>query len=164
MGRMMASGEAVPISSLEGVTPNQAEILEQKGVTNVEQLAAASVDDLVDALDVSLDEAEKILASAGAIVAAKEEEERGPEENTGSGGDETVEQGETVASNAGEAPEEIEAADDAAMAFEEADANAEGSNISAEGAEESAKAQTENFEANDEADSQEPETPAETDR
>jgi N utilization substance protein A len=80
MGRMMASGEAVPITSLEGVTASQAETLEQKGITDVEKLAATSVDDLVDALDVSLDEAERILASANAIVAAKEEQEGGPAE------------------------------------------------------------------------------------
>src|SRR4051794_12245863 len=52
MGRMMASGEAVPITSLEGVTAIQAEALEAKGITDVEKLAATSIDDLVDALDV----------------------------------------------------------------------------------------------------------------
>src|SRR6476660_8542922 len=80
MGRMMASGEAVPITSLEGVTANQAEVLEGKGITDVEKLAASSVDDLVDSLDISLDEAEAILASAKAIVAAKEEEAAAPVE------------------------------------------------------------------------------------
>src|SRR3954452_1596359 len=46
MGRMMASGEAVPITSLEGVTTTQADALEQKGITDVEKLSATSVDDL----------------------------------------------------------------------------------------------------------------------
>jgi N utilization substance protein A len=72
MGRMMASGEAVPLTALEGVTPNQADVLAQKGVEDVEALAAMSIDDLVDSLDVSLDEAERILISAKAIVEAKD--------------------------------------------------------------------------------------------
>jgi len=74
MGKMMASGEAVPITALEGVTAPQAETLSEKGITDVEALAATSVDDLVDFLDVSLDEAERILASAKSIVAAKNAE------------------------------------------------------------------------------------------
>jgi N utilization substance protein A len=89
MGRMMASGEAVPITSLEGVNANQADALEAKGITDVEKLAATSVDDLVDALDVSLDEAERILASASAIVAAKEEQQGG--QASGSGEDNSSE-------------------------------------------------------------------------
>src|SRR3954468_23144183 len=44
MGRMMASGEAVPITALEGVTAGQAEILGTKGIEDVEALAAATVD------------------------------------------------------------------------------------------------------------------------
>lgn len=72
MGRMMASGEAVPLTALEGVNNNQAEILAEKGVDDVEKLAAMSVDDLVEALDLSLDEAEVILAAAREVVAAKE--------------------------------------------------------------------------------------------
>ncbi|MEP6945713.1 MAG: transcription termination factor NusA [Acidobacteriota bacterium] len=74
MGKMMASGEAVPITALEGVTAPQAETLSEKGITDVESLAATSVDDLVDYLDVSLDEAERILGSAKSIVAAKNAE------------------------------------------------------------------------------------------
>jgi N utilization substance protein A len=74
MGRMMASGEAVPITALEGVTAGQADILSEKGITDVEALAAASVDDLVEFLDVSMDEAEKIKSSAMSIVEAKESE------------------------------------------------------------------------------------------
>ena len=71
MGKMMASGEAVPLTALEGVSPNQAELLSEKGIEDVEALAAMSVDDLVDFLDVSLDEAERILGSANAIVEAR---------------------------------------------------------------------------------------------
>ena len=71
MGKMMASGEAVPITALEGVTTAQAEDLKEKGIADVVALAATSVDDLVDFLDLSLDEAEKIIGSAKAIVEAR---------------------------------------------------------------------------------------------
>ena len=85
MGKMMASGEAVPIAALEGVTAPQAEILAEKGISDVESLAAASVDNLVDYLDVSLDEAQSIIVAAGAIVEARNNETESVE------GDETVE-------------------------------------------------------------------------
>jgi len=55
---------------LQGVSAAQADDLKVKGIEDVQALAATSVDDLVDILDVSLDEAEKILASAQAVVAA----------------------------------------------------------------------------------------------
>ncbi len=71
MGKMMASGEAVPLSALEGVTPAQAEDLKAKGIKDIEALALVSIDELVDWLDTSLDDAERILGSAKAIVAAK---------------------------------------------------------------------------------------------
>lgn len=72
MGKMMASGEAVPVSALEGVSAAQAADLKEKGITDVETLAVTSIDDLVDFLDVSFDEAEKIIASAKAVLEAKE--------------------------------------------------------------------------------------------
>jgi N utilization substance protein A len=139
MGRMMASGEAVPIASLEGVTPNQAELLEEKGITDVEKLAATSVDDLVDTLDVSLDEAEKILAAAGAIVAAKEAARA---EESGEGASETS--GENVES----APAEEAPAEDTDAPSDQ----------QVESIDESFS------EAADEAASQEAETPAEEER
>ncbi len=70
MGKMMASGEAVPITALQGVSAAQADDLKEKNILDVESLAATSVDDLVDILDVSLDEAEKILTAAKAVVEA----------------------------------------------------------------------------------------------
>ncbi len=82
MGKMMASGEAVPITALEGVSTNQAETLSEKGITDVEALAATSIDDLVDTLDVSFDQAEAILASAKAIVEARNLEVAEPEAET----------------------------------------------------------------------------------
>ena len=72
MGKMMASGEPVPVTALEGVTAAQADDLKAKNISDVETLAAMSVDDLVDTLDISLDEAERILGAAQSVVAAKE--------------------------------------------------------------------------------------------
>ncbi len=95
MGKMMASGEAVPITAIQGVSTNQAETLTEKGIADVEALATTSIDDLVDILDVSLDEAETILASAKAIVEARNKEVTEPE--TGEG-----EQIETSAEASGE--------------------------------------------------------------
>ncbi len=71
MGRMMASGEAVPIAALEVVNATQAETLAEKGIDDIEKLADTSVDDLVDYLDLSLDEAEAIKVAAAAIVKAR---------------------------------------------------------------------------------------------
>jgi N utilization substance protein A len=71
MGRMMASGEAVPLTALEVVTANQADILAEKGISDVEALAAAKLDDLVDYLDLTFDEAESMISAAASVVAAK---------------------------------------------------------------------------------------------
>ena len=94
MGKMMASGEVVPLSVLEGVSPSQAETLADKGVQDVEALAAMTVDELVDSLDISLDEAESIRASAAAIVEARNQEvepeaEEGEAAESGDGSAET---------------------------------------------------------------------------
>ena len=70
MGKMMASGEAVPLTALQGVTASQAADLKAKGIEDVEKLAVLTIDNLVDYLDVSLDEAERILSSAQSVVAA----------------------------------------------------------------------------------------------
>ncbi|MGD9587949.1 MAG: transcription termination factor NusA [Pyrinomonadaceae bacterium] len=96
MGRMMASGEAVPITAIQGVTANQAEMLIEKGINDVEALAQTSVDDLVDALDVSLDQAEVIIASAKAIVEARNREVDEPAEAGTPEAAESSEEGHTV--------------------------------------------------------------------
>jgi N utilization substance protein A len=75
MGRLMAEGQPVPVTALEGVTANQADILREKGITDIQGLASATVDNLVDMLDTSLDEAEKIIAMAKAVVNASTEKE-----------------------------------------------------------------------------------------
>ncbi|HEY0459723.1 MAG TPA: transcription termination factor NusA [Pyrinomonadaceae bacterium] len=88
MGKMIASGEAVPLSDLEGVSAAQAAELKSKGIDSVQALAETSIDDLVDTLDVSLDEAERIIGAAAAVVAASTEK---PDEES----DEAAENSET---------------------------------------------------------------------
>ncbi len=75
MNRMMAAGESVPLAALQGVSASQEEILAEKGITTVEGLAAASVDELVDWLDLSLDQAEAIINSAKSVVEARTAED-----------------------------------------------------------------------------------------
>ncbi len=79
MGQMMASGEAVPLTALESVSPVHAEVLSEKGIADVERLAQATVDEICEILDVSVDEAESIIASAKAVVDAKDAGMEAPE-------------------------------------------------------------------------------------
>jgi N utilization substance protein A len=72
MGAMIASGAPVPLSAIEGVTSQQAEALAEHGVTDIDGLAGTSVDDLVEFLDVSLDEAEKILSAAQSVIQVRD--------------------------------------------------------------------------------------------
>jgi N utilization substance protein A len=71
MGKMMASGEVVPITALKGVSVAQADSLKEKGVEDVEGLSVMTIDNLVETLDISMDEAKEILSSAQEIVEAK---------------------------------------------------------------------------------------------
>jgi len=112
MGALIASGEAVPISVIEGVTAQQAEALAEHGISDIDALAQTTVDDLVEFLDLSLDEAEQILTAAQAVVAMRpqsaseeqhavsaefdesmEEEVEPSPESTAEGYDEAVENG-----------------------------------------------------------------------
>src|ERR1700755_1554500 len=72
MGALIASGEAVPLSAIEGVTPQQAEALAAHDINDIDALAQTSVDDLVEFLDLSLDEAEVIIEAAQAVVALRD--------------------------------------------------------------------------------------------
>jgi transcription termination/antitermination protein NusA len=107
MGRMMASGEAVPLTAIEGVTANQADLLSAKGIEDVEGLAKISIDDLVDILDVTFDDAERILSSAQAVVAAKEADAEAAADETGGdgaadSGDESVNEADEILEGAGD--------------------------------------------------------------
>ena len=72
MGALIASGESVPLSVIEGVTAQQAEALAEHGINDIDALSQTTVDDLVEFLDLSLDEAEVILNAAQAVVALRE--------------------------------------------------------------------------------------------
>ena len=71
MGALIASGESVPLSAIEGVTAQQAEALAEHNINDIDALAQTTVDDLVEFLDLSLDEAEVILSAAQAVVAMR---------------------------------------------------------------------------------------------
>jgi N utilization substance protein A len=73
MGAMIASGAPVPLSAIEGVTAQQTDALAEHGVTDIDGLANTTVDDLVDFLDVSLDEAEKMLAAARSVIEMRDQ-------------------------------------------------------------------------------------------
>ena len=83
MGAMIASGAPVPLSAIEGVTGQQADSLAEHGITDIDGLANTTVDDLVEFLDVSLDEAEKMLEAARAVVALREQKLAEPAEAGG---------------------------------------------------------------------------------
>jgi len=133
MGALIASGEAVPLSVIEGVTAQQAEALAEHGINDIDALAQTSVDDLVEFLDLSLDEADVILNAARSVIAIRdrslgegegepeethavsaefdesiEEEVRPSPESTAAGYDEAVENGVPFA-----AEQEIRAQDSA---------------------------------------------------
>jgi N utilization substance protein A len=80
MGAIIASGGAVPLSAIEGLTAAQADALSEHGIMDIDALASTSVDDLVDHLDLSLDEAEEILAAAQAVIAARDASKQTGEE------------------------------------------------------------------------------------
>src|ERR671932_2114383 len=88
MGALIASGEAVPLTALEGVTAATSATLAEHGINDIDALATTSVDDLVEYLDTSLDEAESILAAAQSIVAARERSKQAEGEG---GADESAE-------------------------------------------------------------------------
>src|SRR5258705_4072012 len=72
MGALIASVEAMPLSAIEGVTPQQADTLAEHNINDIDALAQTSVDDLFEFLDLSLDEAEVILSAAQAVVAMRD--------------------------------------------------------------------------------------------
>jgi len=122
MGKMMASGEAVPLTALQGVTANQAEILKDKGISDVESLAATSIDDLVDLLDLSLDQAEKIIGSAQAIVEARNTQTKtGEAEESLTESDAASDVSVTMPNENAEAAQETVSKDSVARADETAD-------------------------------------------
>jgi hypothetical protein len=97
MGAIIASGGAVPLSAIEGLTAAQADALAEHNIEDIDALAATSVDDLVEYLDLSLDEAEEILRAAQAVIAARDAKRQDGDESideaTGEAVTEETEQG-----------------------------------------------------------------------
>src|ERR1044071_3565373 len=72
MGALIASGASVPLSVIEGLTPQQTDTLAEHGINDIDALTQTSIDDLVEFLDLSLDEAEVILNAAKDVVAMRD--------------------------------------------------------------------------------------------
>ena len=68
MGAMIASGESVPLERLQGMNPSMVSTLADRGVNDIEGLANATVDDIAEFLDVSIDQAEALIGAAAAVV------------------------------------------------------------------------------------------------
>ena len=68
MGAMIASGEAVPLERLQGMNPSMVSTLADHGVGDIEALATATVDDIAEFLDVSIDQAEALISAAASVV------------------------------------------------------------------------------------------------
>ncbi|HJU53386.1 MAG TPA: transcription termination factor NusA [Pyrinomonadaceae bacterium] len=120
MGALIASGGSVPLSAIEGVTASQAEALAEHGIEDIDALANTTVDDLVEYLDVSLDEAESMLTAAQQVVAARDASKQ---EGGEAGAEETTE--EAAAPEEGAAEEQATAAEDEAAEAAEASDMAE---------------------------------------
>ena len=118
MGAMIASGEPVPLERLEGLNPAMTATLAERGIADIESLAAAHVDDLAEHLDISLDQAESIVASARAVIAAA----AAPDEEEGA---EETEVTEGAEASGAEAVEEAPATEEATAAEEGAQAATE---------------------------------------
>jgi N utilization substance protein A len=123
MGALIASGGSVPLSAIEGVTAAQADALAEHGVSDIDALAATTVDDLVEYLDVSLDEAESMLNAAQAVISAREASKQRAEPGEGAEG--TGEEASEASADSGQGGEETsDDSREAAMA-EETDATEE---------------------------------------
>jgi len=121
MGAMIASGAPVPLAAIQVVTAQQADTLGEHGVTDIDGLVSTSVDDLVEFLDVSLDEAENILSAARSVIEIRDRSLH-PAEEVSEEGSPDAEDGAVAASAA--AGEEAIApgttVDDTAAGYDEA--------------------------------------------
>lgn len=64
--------DVVSVSYIEGISPSDSEALAEHGITTIEQLAAASVDEVSEWLDLSVDEAQARLDAAQELVEVRE--------------------------------------------------------------------------------------------
>ena len=118
MGAMIASGEPVPLSAMAVVTPPQADLLSEHGIADIDALANTSVDDLVEFLDVSLDEAENILKEVRAVIEIRDKSLQGGFEEADT---ETMEQHAASVESDGTATAEVQPNDEmTAAGYDEA--------------------------------------------
>jgi N utilization substance protein A len=106
MGALIASGASVPLSVIEGLTAQQTDVLAEHGINDIDALTQTAIDDLVEFLDLSLDEAEVILGAAKDVVAMRDRTLLGEGEETEAG---AVEAGEIEV--AAESPSEVDASE-----------------------------------------------------
>jgi N utilization substance protein A len=103
MGALIASGGAVPLTALEGVTAATSAALAEHGIDDIDTLAATDIDTLVEYLDTSLDEAQAILDAAQGIIAARERNKQTETEEGAAGGEEAAtDEVATAATSSGE--------------------------------------------------------------
>jgi N utilization substance protein A len=88
MGALIASGASVPLSVIEGLTAQQTDTLAEHGINDIDALTQTAIDDLVEFLDLSLDEAEVILNAAKDVVAMRDRSLAGAEAGEEAGGEE----------------------------------------------------------------------------
>ena len=131
MGALIASGASVPLSVIEGLTVQQTDTLAEHGINDIDALTQTSIDDLVEFLDLSLDEAEVILRAAKDVVALRDRTLQG--EEAPSEADET---NEDIAA----APDSEEGEEDAAAATAESPASETTADPTAEGYDEAVEA------------------------
>jgi transcription termination/antitermination protein NusA len=97
MGAMIASGEAVPLERLQGMNPSMVSTLADHGVGDIEALATATVDDIAEFLDVSIDQAEALISAAAAVVESARVAAEGEAEEGSAEGEESAETAEASA-------------------------------------------------------------------
>ena len=120
MGAMIASGAPVPLAAIQVVSAQQADTLGEHGVTDIDGLVNTSVDDLVEFLDVSLDEAEKILAAARSVIEIRERSQQSAIEEGGESEGETPIGAEAAEPDANAGAPGTESEDSTAEGYDEA--------------------------------------------
>jgi len=127
MGALIASGASVPLSVIEGLTVAQTDTLAEHGINDIDALTQTSIDDLVEFLDLSLDEAEVILNAAKDVVAVRDRALQGEAVSEAEADEVVSEETETVSEDAGEAEPSADstaadstAADSTAAGYDEA--------------------------------------------
>ena len=120
MGALIASGASVPLSVIEGLTVQQTDTLAAHGIDDIDALTQTAIDDLVEFLDLSLDEAEVILNAAKAVVAVRDKALQGDGEEAAGDSEsaEAAESGDADSAEAGEGPTVSDGSDESASASE----------------------------------------------